>query len=38
MTGQMSIMTDRQKETEQRLQAIQRSIDTINENFISDKD
>jgi hypothetical protein len=35
---QMSNMTDKQKKTEQEMQVIQKSIDTINENFVSDKD
>ena len=35
---QMSNMADRQKKTEQDMQVIQRSIDTLNENFVSDKD
>ena len=35
---QMASMSDRQKKTEQKVQDIQRSIDTINENFVSDKD
>ena len=35
---QMSNMADRQKKTEQDMQVIQKSIDTLNENFISDKD
>ena len=35
---QMSNMADRQKRTEQDMQIIQKSIDTLNENFVSDKD
>ena len=35
---QMSNMADRQKKTEQDMQGIQKSIDTLNENFVSDKD
>ena len=35
---QMANMADRQKKTEQDIQVIQKSIDTLNENFISDKD
>ena len=35
---QMASMSDRQKKTEQKVQDIQRSIDTLNENFVSDKD
>ncbi len=35
---QMSNMADRQKKTEQEVQVIQKSIDTLNENFVSDKD
>lgn len=35
---QMAGLADRQKKTEQDIQNIQKSIDTINENFISDKD
>lgn len=35
---QMSNMADRQKKTEQDMQIIQKSIDTLNENFVSDKD
>ena len=31
-------MADRQKKAEQKIQSIQRSIDTLNENFVSDKD
>ena len=35
---QMSNMVDRQKKTEQDMQVIQKNIDTLNENFVSDKD
>ena len=35
---QMSNMADRQKKTEQDMQVIQKNIDTLNENFVSDKD
>ena len=35
---QMASMSDRQKKTEQKVQDIQRSIDTINETFVSDTD
>ena len=35
---QMLNMYDRQKKTEQDIQVIQKSIDTLNENFVSDKD
>ena len=35
---QMASVSDRQKKTEQKVQDIQRSIDTINEKFVSDKD
>lgn len=35
---QVASMSDRQKKTEQNVQDIQRSIDIINENFMSDKD
>ena len=35
---QMSNMADRQKKTEQDIQVIQKSIDTLNENFVSDRD
>lgn len=35
---QMSNMADRQKKTEQDIQVVQKSIDTLNENFVSDKD
>lgn len=38
MSVQMASIADRQKKTEQDVQNIQKSIDTINENFISDKD
>ncbi len=32
-----SNMADRQKKTEQNIQIIQKSIDTLNENFVSDR-
>lgn len=35
---QMSNITDRQKKTEQDIQVIQKRLDTLNENFITDKD
>ncbi len=35
---QMAGISDRQKKTEQNVQDIQKSIDTLNENFVSDKD
>ena len=35
---QMANMADSQKKTEQDMQVIQKSIDTLNENFVSDKD
>lgn len=35
---QMASMVERQKKTEQNMEGIQKSIDAINENFISDKD
>ena len=35
---QMSNMADRQKKTEQDIQVIQKNIDILNENFVSDKD
>ena len=35
---QMSNMADRQKKAEQDIQGIQKNIDTLSENFISDKD
>ena len=38
MSVQMANMADRQKKTEQDMQVIQKSIDTLNENFVSDKD
>ncbi len=34
----MSSISDRQKKTEQEVHDIQKSIDTLNENFVSDKD
>ena len=38
MSVQMANMADKQKKTEQNMQVIQKSIDTLNENFVSDKD
>ena len=38
MSVQMASMADRQRKTEQDVLNIQRSIDTINENFVSEKD
>lgn len=38
MSVQMASMTDRQKKTEQDVQNIQKSIDSLNENFVSEKD
>ena len=38
MSVQMASISDRQKKTEQNVQKIQKSIDTLNENFISEKD
>ena len=38
MSVQMSSISDRQHKTEQKVENIQKSIDTINENFVSDKD
>ncbi len=38
MSVQMAGIADRQKKTEQDVQRIQKSIDTINENFVSEKD
>ena len=35
---QMASMSDRQHKTEQKVEDIQKSIDTLNENFVSDKD
>ena len=35
---QMSNMADRQKKSEQDIQCIQKNIDTLSENFVSDKD
>ena len=35
---QMSNVADKQKKTEQDMQVIKKSIDTLNENFVSDKD
>ena len=38
MSVQMANMADKQKKTENDVQKIQKSIDIINENFVSDKD
>ena len=38
MSVQIASISDRQKKTEQDVQDIQKSIDSLNENFISDKD
>ena len=38
MSVQMANIADRQKKTEQNMQVVQKSIDTLNENFVSDKD
>ncbi len=38
MSVQMASMADRQRKTEQDVQCIQKSIDTLNENFVSEKD
>ena len=38
MSVQMAGMSDRQKNTEKDIEQIQKSIDTLNENFVSDKD
>ena len=38
LSVQMAGITDRQKKTERNVELIQRDIDLINENFISDKD
>ena len=38
LSVQMTSMSDRQHKTEQRVEEIQKSIDTLNENFVSDKD
>ncbi|MBR6664402.1 MAG: ORF6N domain-containing protein [Lachnospiraceae bacterium] len=38
ISAQMTSMTDRQKKNEQKITDIMRSIDTISENFISDRD
>ncbi len=38
MSLQMASMSDKQKKTEQNIKDIQRIIDIINENFVSDKD
>ncbi len=38
ISAQMAGISDRQKKTEQNVEVIQKSIDTLNENFVSDKD
>lgn len=38
MSVQMTSMGDKQKKTEQEVQKIRKSIDKLNENFVSDKD
>lgn len=38
MSAQMTSLSDRQIKTEQDIKSIQKSIDALNENFISDKD
>ena len=38
LSVQMAKMTDRQNKTEQTIEKIQKSIDVLNENFVSDKD
>lgn len=38
MSVQMASMSDRQRKTESDVQSIQKSIDILNDNFISDKD
>ena len=38
LSVQMTSMSDRQQKTEQRVEEIQKSIDILNENFVSDKD
>lgn len=38
LSVQMTSMSDRQQKNEQRVEKIQKSIDTLNENFVSDKD
>ena len=38
MSVQMATISDRQHKTEQHVEDIQKSIDTLNENFVSDKD
>ena len=38
MSVQMATISDRQHKTEQNVEDIQKSIDTLNENFVSDKD
>jgi ferritin len=38
MSVQIASVSDRQKKTENNIQDIQKSIDALNENFISEKD
>ncbi len=38
LSVQMANISDRQQRSEQNISAIQKSIDTLNENFVSDKD
>mgnify|MGYP000784466264 CR=1 FL=1 len=38
ISAQMSNMADRQKKAEQDIRGIQKNIDTLSENFVSDKD
>lgn len=38
MSVQMATISDRQHKTEQNVEVIQKSIDTLNENFVSDED
>lgn len=38
MSVQMAGLADKQKKTEADVAQIQKSIDTLNENFVSDKD
>ena len=38
MSAQMASMSDRQQKTEKKVEDIQKRIDTLNENFVSDKD
>ncbi len=38
LSVQMATISDRQHKTEQKVEDIQKSIDTLNENFVSDKD